>query len=70
MLKNMRIIGFLKALVKYFIHGHRVDFKDYVFRLRVCNECPYRKDWKCDLCGCYLDKKSKMSTEDCPKKNW
>lgn len=68
--KMMRMIRFIKALVKYIIFGKRVEFADYIFRLRVCNECPLRDDWKCGKCGCYLDKKAKMSTETCPEGNW
>lgn len=69
-MSNMRIIRFIIALIKYVIFGKRVEFDDYVFRLRVCNECPHSKDWKCDVCGCYLDKKAKMNTEECPEGNW
>lgn len=66
----MRLIRFIKALVKYALHGHRVEFGDYVLRLRMCNECPYRDEFTCKKCGCFLDKKCKMDTEKCPKGNW
>ena len=67
-----RLIRFLKALWKYILYGKRVSFKTYVQRLTACSRCPYLniEKWTCDVCGCYVDKKNKMSTEKCPKGVW
>ena len=68
----VRILRFIKALCKYILHGKRVDFFTYVHRLKLCEtcECLDYDNWKCKKCGCYLDKKCKMSTEKCPKDKW
>lgn len=65
-----RILRFIKALTKYIIFGHKVDFNDYVYRLNKCRSCNHCGEWKCNKCGCYLDKKCQMSTEKCPEGNW
>lgn len=68
----MRILRFIKALFKYILYGHRVDFYTYVTRLNICSKCDYLKDsdWTCSKCGCYLTKKTKMSSETCPDNKW
>jgi len=67
-----RIIRFVKALWKYILYGDRVSFNQYVDRMKVCSECPmFRNDnWTCGKCGCYIDKKAKMTTESCPDNKW
>lgn len=68
----MRIINFLKAIVRYILFGKRVLFNDYVYRLTVCKTCNNvdKDNWSCKKCGCYLDKKAKMNTENCPDDKW
>lgn len=68
----MRIIIFLKAIVRYILFGKRVSFNDYVYRLTVCKTCNNvdKDNWSCKKCGCYLDKKAKMNTENCPDDKW
>ena len=67
-----KIIRFFKAIVKYIRFGKRVTFNDYVYRLTVCEICNHcdKEKWSCKKCGCYLDKKSKMNTENCPDGKW
>ena len=68
----MRILRFIKALYRYIIFGKRVDIDDYIDRLNVCKTCfnLNKEKWKCEKCGCYVDKKAKMNTETCPEKYW
>lgn len=67
-----RIFRFLKALWRYILHGKRVPFEVFVSRLMACENCPNlkRDNWTCGICGCYLDKKAKMTTEKCPDNKW
>ena len=67
-----RIIIFFKSIVKYIRFGKRVSINDYVYRLTVCETCKQidKENWSCKKCGCYLDKKAKMSTENCPDDKW
>jgi hypothetical protein len=67
-----RLFRFIKALWKYILYGKRTTFEQFVSRLMTCENCPCmnREKWICEVCGCYLDKKAKMSTEKCPKNKW
>lgn len=68
----MRVIRFFKAIVKYIRFGGRVSINDYIYRLTVCEICEHcdGEKWSCKKCGCYLDKKAKMNTENCPDDKW
>ena len=68
----MRVVRFLKSLAKYILFGKRVTFNDYVYRLTVCETCKHldKEKWSCKKCSCYLDKKAKMNTENCPNDMW
>lgn len=59
-------------MLKYLMFGNRVGFVEYVTRLRSCGLCGSfdEETWKCKTCGCYVDKKCKMSTEHCPTDRW
>ncbi len=66
----MRIFRFLKALIKYIIWGSQVTADKYNDRILICNTCSDKCGDKCCICGCYLNKKAKWSTESCPKNKW
>lgn len=68
----MRIIKFLTAIAKYLRYGNRVDIDNYIDRLSICRDCDNfdNEKWSCKICGCYLDKKAKMNTENCPEDKW
>ena len=68
----MKIIRFLKAIIKYVIFGQRVNIDNYIHRLSVCKNCKHfdNEKWSCKICGCFLDKKAKMNTENCPDDKW
>lgn len=65
-----RIFRFLKALIKYWLWGEEVSYEDYVNRLIECHNCEHRREGLCGVCGCFLHKKARWSTEECPKKKW
>lgn len=70
----MRIFRFIRALFRYAVYGHfkKTTFKNYVERLAFCSTCENmsKDNWTCKICGCYLDKKAKWSTEKCPENKW
>jgi hypothetical protein len=68
----MRIIRFLKAIVKYIQFGQQTTIDVYIDRLTICKNCNNfdNEKWSCKICGCYLDKKAKMNTENCPEDKW
>lgn len=68
----MRLIRFLKAITNYILFGGRTSIDEYIDRLTICKDCKHFDDvkWSCKKCGCYLDKKAKMNTENCPDDKW
>lgn len=66
----MRVFRFLRALIKFIISGETVNDHIYNKRLSICSSCKYKCGTKCCVCGCYLKKKAKWSTENCPKNKW
>jgi len=39
-------------------------------RLPICVDCDDRKGFKCGVCGCPLQAKSRVRDEHCPKFKW
>lgn len=68
----MRIIRFIIALYKYIRFGKKSPIDVYITRLTICKSCNNfdNEKWVCKKCGCYLDKKAKMNTENCPEGKW
>ena len=66
----MKVIRFIIALFKYIIWGDQVTTDKYNNRMAICEQCTSRCGNKCCICGCYLNKKAKWSTESCPQNKW
>ena len=68
----MRLIRFFKAIIKYIRFGNQKSIDEYINRLTICKSCDKfdNEKWVCKKCGCYLDKKAKMNTENCPEGKW
>ena len=68
------IFRFILALIRYAFFGHftNVTFEEYADRLSKCASCENlnKKQWRCKICGCYLSKKAKWTTEHCPQGKW
>lgn len=49
-----------------------VEDKVYAKRIKLCGDCEHIKkpSFRCDLCGCFMKAKAKMSTTGCPAKKW
>jgi len=61
---------FIIALIKHLVWGDIVTDDKYNSRIDICNHCTDRCGTKCGICGCYLNKKAKWSTESCSKNKW
>ena len=50
------------------LHGQQVlvDTETKAARLARCNSCRHLKDQRCVLCGCFVDAKAAVATEECP----
>jgi len=66
----MKVLRFLFALLKFIIFGEEVTEEEAKARMSVCKGCPFIEDHNCGVCGCNLEKKTKWSSESCPKNKW
>jgi hypothetical protein len=75
----MRIISFIYAVKRFllaWVRTRRTQFltpEQTQARLRVCEEpCPFfsPRFRSCCRCGCFVDTKAMLRTEDCPVKKW
>ena len=39
-------------------------------RMSVCDTCEHKKGTKCNLCGCFLNYKTKLKNSECPLGKW
>lgn len=65
-----RILKFLVAFLKFIFFGSQVTPEIYESRIGACNVCSFKDNGICTVCKCYVKKKAKWSTEDCPKNKW
>ena len=47
-----------------------VDAATKAARLAVCGRCELLAGNRCDACGCFVEAKAALATEDCPKGRW
>jgi len=66
----IKVFRFIIALFKYIIWGDQVTNDKYISRIAICDVCSDKCGSKCCICGCYLSKKAKWSTESCPQNKW
>lgn len=62
-----------KALVGYVKGGmENVEPEVYQERLAICAGCAYRANDRCTMpeCGCYIEKKAMLASENCPNLYW
>ena len=52
--------------------GKKVDKETYEARLEQCNNCEFLKNNRCRhmSCGCFITKKAKWRSENCPIGRW
>lgn len=69
--------NFTKSAVAFVAAGLPcVEEGEVARRLRICADCEsfdpagYRGMGKCNECGCNMEIKTVMATEECPKKLW
>jgi len=68
-----RIKMFFSTLKNWAKNGFKFeDDKEALRRLEICLECPDLKlpQRQCNVCGCMMEKKTKMMGASCPLKKW
>ncbi|SRR5258708_7835379 len=61
-------LNFAAAITRYVAAGcPQVTKAQYEERVRICAHCPLCRHAKCLICGCFVEEKAKMATEQCPR---
>lgn len=50
--------------------GEKVDAEEKARRLEVCGGCEHYNGSRCELCGCFMAWKAKLTSSDCPIGKW
>jgi hypothetical protein len=60
-----------KAMVKFASSGFQTaDADTHQVRVAQCRDCPHHHGSRCQVCGCFFDKKAWLPHEDCPLGKW
>jgi hypothetical protein len=63
--------SFAGSMAKFAASGFKlVDEQTHRLRVGQCNRCPYRRENRCAICGCYFAKKAWLPHEDCSIGRW
>ena len=63
----MKYINFIKG---YLYHFLGINTKLSNERKEFCNNCSFNINNKCSACGCWIDAKTRLKTQKCPKNIW
>ena len=63
--------SFATSMAKFAAGGFKtVDPGVHRVRVEQCGPCEHRRESRCQLCGCFIDKKAWLPHEDCPIGRW
>ena len=63
--------GFAAAMARFAAGAFKtVDAPLHALRVAECQTCEHRREIKCSLCRCFVDKKAWLPHEDCPIGRW
>ena len=63
--------SFAGSIAKFVASGFKlVDEQTQRLRVDQCSRCPYRRENRCAICGCYFAKKAWLPHEDCSIGRW
>jgi len=68
-----KIFTFVSSMIQYAASGfENADLSVSNQRIKICEECPdfIPFNRSCQLCGCYMDLKTKIAASECPLKKW
>jgi len=61
--------GINKAIQDVLTMSH-VTKEEQVRRLTTCETCEHKRGARCNLCGCFINYKSKLKNSECPLGKW
>ena len=68
-----RLSMFFKTMWKWARSGFKLEDEQVaISRFQICLTCPYLKkeNHQCTLCGCMMEKKTKIMGASCPVQKW
>lgn len=66
-----QVKNFSKAATEHIATGSKMaSQKEYEHRLNTCALCTWRKDARCSVCGCFIEKKASWAESSCPEGFW
>jgi len=68
-----KLVMFLKTMWAWTRNGFKLEEEQVALRrFEICKGCPELKkpDNQCKLCGCMMEKKTKLAGASCPLKKW
>lgn len=70
--KAKNLIESAAAVAKDLSNGTPVKAQEQTVadRLAICSTCPHFKKNTCELCGCHMKFKTKLSSARCPIHKW
>lgn len=63
----MKYLNFIKGYLYYFL-GINKQLREE--RMDMCNNCQSNKKGRCMSCGCFLNAKTSIKSQHCPKNLW
>jgi len=66
----MDILRGITGLIAYALDLDPASPEATAERRAICQACPYRDGKRCSQCGCYIQPKTSLRTEICPRNRW
>lgn len=72
MKRLFRFVAFLIRAARARLLGYElmIDMEEAEVRQQICDPCPFNKQGFCQECGCFVDAKTLIAIERCPKGKW
>ena len=67
---NRDTIDDINQAMKDILTMNHVSKEEQDRRLSICGDCEHKKGTKCNLCGCFLQYKTKLTNSECPMGKW
>ncbi len=63
-------ISDLKKAARDIMKASHVTREEQSERLSICSTCEHKSGTRCDLCRCFLNYKTRLSSSECPIGKW
>ena len=67
---DMETVKSLRRAAKDIVTQNNAPQEEQERRLAICGGCEHKKGAKCNLCGCFLNYKTRLASSECPMGEW